>query len=150
MTKGELAKNYFLEGYNCAQAVALAFCDDLGLDKDTLLMLISPFGGGMGRLREVCGTVSGMFVVLGLKSGYSDPKAKEEKTQLYKNVQTLAEKFRQDNSSIICRELLGLRTKGKDSPVPSERTSEYYATRPCPELCRYSADLIDKFLKESI
>lgn len=149
MTKGEIAKNNFLKGYNCSQAVALAFCDDFGLDKDTLLMLASPFGGGMGRLREVCGTVSGMFMVLGLAKGYSDSNAKDKKTQLYKDVQALAEKFRQDNGSIICRELLNLRIKGKDSPVPSERTQEYYGKRPCPELCRYAADLVEEYLNNN-
>lgn len=146
MTKGELAKKYFLEGFNCAQSVALAFCDDFGMDKETMLLISSPFGGGMGRLREVCGAVSGMFMVLGLAKGYSSLGAKEEKTQLYKDVQALAEKFKQENGSIICRELLNLRTKGKDSPVPSDRTPEYYASRPCPELCRYAADLLDDFL----
>lgn len=147
MTKGEIAKNNFLMGYNCSQAVVLAFCEDFGLDKDTALMLASPFGGGMGRLREVCGTVSAMYMVLGLAHGYTNPKAKDEKASLYKEVQSLAEKFKADNSSIICRELLNLRIKGKDDPVPSERSSEYYASRPCPELCRYAADLIDEFLK---
>ncbi len=149
MTKGEIAKKNFLNGYNCSQAIVLAFCDDFGLDKDTLLMLASPFGGGMGRLREVCGTVSGMFMVLGLAKGYCDPNAKDEKTQLYKDVQALAEKFRQDKGSIICRELLNLRIKGKDSPVPSERTQEYYSKRPCPELCRYAADLVEEYLNKN-
>lgn len=150
MTKGEIAKQNFLDGYNCTQAVVLAFADDFGLDKKTALMIASPFGGGMGRLREVCGTVSAMFMVLGLADGYSEAGDNEGKKRLYKNVQALAEKFREDNGSIICRELLGLRIKGKDNPIPSERTDEYYKTRPCPELCRYSADLIDEFLKENI
>lgn len=148
MTKGELAKKYFLEGFNCAQSVALAFCDDFGTDKETMLLISSPFGGGMGRLREVCGAVSGMLMALGLANGYSNPGAKEEKAQLYKDVQSLAEKFRQDNGSIICRELLDLRKAGGDNPVPSDRTPEYYASRPCPELCRYAADLIDDFLAQ--
>lgn len=147
MTKGEIAKNNFLKGYNCAQAVLLAFADDFGLDEKTALMLSSSFGGGMGRLREVCGTVSGMFMVLGLAEGYSQPDDNKGKTELYENVQALAERFKQDNGSIICRELLGLRIKGKDTPAPSDRTDEYYKTRPCSELCRYAADLLDEFLK---
>lgn len=147
MTKGEIAKQYFLKGYNCSQSVLLAFCDDLGFDEQTALMLASPFGGGMGRLREVCGTLSGAFMVLGLKRGYSEPKDSQGKARLYKEVQELAAKFKEDNGSIICRELLDLRIKGKDTPTPSERTEQYYQARPCPELCRYSADLLDEFLK---
>lgn len=147
MTKGEIAKQYFLQGYNCSQSVLLAFCDDLGFDEQTALMLASPFGGGMGRLREVCGTLSGAYMVLGLKRGYSEPKDAQDKTRLYKEVQELAAKFKEDNGSIICRELLDLRIKGKDTPTPSERTEQYYKARPCPELCKYSADLLDEFLK---
>lgn len=147
MTKGEIAKQYFLQGYNCSQSVLLAFCDDLGFDEQTALMLASPFGGGMGRLREVCGTLSGAYMVLGLKRGYSEPKDAQGKTRLYKEVQELAAKFKKDNGSIICRELLDLRIKGKDTPTPSERTEQYYKARPCPELCKYSADLLDEFLK---
>ncbi len=147
MTKGEIAKKYFESGYNCAQAVLLAFCEDFGLDRETALMISSPFGGGMGRMREVCGTVSGMFMVLGLADGYSQTEDKEKKTRLYNEVQTLAERFREDNGSVICRELLGLRIKGKDDPTPSDRTKEYYKARPCAELCRYAADLTDEFLK---
>ncbi len=146
MTKGEIAKQYFLEGYNCTQAVLLAFCNDFGIDQKTALMLASPFGGGMGRMREVCGTVSAMYLVLGLAQGYYDPADREGKTRLYKNVQLLAEKFKTDNGSIICRDLLGLGTKRSDTPVPSERTEQYYKKRPCPELCRYAADLIEQFL----
>lgn len=147
MTKGEIAKQYFLQGYNCSQSVLLAFCDDLGFDEQTALMLASPFGGGMGRLREVCGTLSGAYMVLGLKRGYSEPKDAQGKTRLYKEVQELAAKFKDDNGSIICRELLDLRIKGKDTPTPSERTEQYYKARPCPELCKYSADMLDEFLK---
>lgn len=147
MTKGETAKQYFLQGYNCSQSVLLSFCDELGIDKQTALMLASPFGGGMGRLREVCGTLSGAFMVLGLKRGYSEPKDTHGKARLYKEEQELAAKFKEDNSSIICRELLKLRIQGKDTPTPSERTDDYYKARPCPELCRYTADLLDEFLK---
>lgn len=147
MTKGEIAKQYFLQGYNCAQSVMLAFCDDLGIDKQTVLMLTSPFGGGMGRLREVCGTLSGAYMVLGLKRGYNEPKDTQGKTQLYNEVQDFAAKFREDNGSIICRELLDLRIKDKDTPTPSERTQQYYQARPCPDLCSYAADMLDEFLK---
>lgn len=147
MTKGELAKSLFEDGYNCAQAVLLAFCEDYGMDKETAMMISAPFGGGMGRLREVCGTVSGMNMVLGLaKKGYQKGD-NASKAQLYKDVQTLAEKFREDNGSIICRELLNLRIEGKDNHVPELRTEKYYKARPCSELCRYAADLLEEHLE---
>lgn len=147
MTKGELAKKLFEDGYNCAQAVLLAFCEDYGMDKETAMMISAPFGGGMGRLREVCGTVSGMNMVLGLaKKGYQKGD-NASKAQLYKDVQTLAEKFREDNGSIICRELLNLRIEGKDNHVPELRTEKYYKARPCSELCRYAADLLEEHLE---
>lgn len=149
MTKGEIARQYFLDGYNCSQAVLLAFCEDFGIDKPTAQMLSAPFGGGMGRLREVCGTISGMFMVLGLAKGNYNPTDNSAKKKLYEDVQQLAEKFKDKNGSIICREILDLRIKGKDNPKPSERTDEYYKARPCAELCRYAADLIDDFLKNT-
>ena len=148
MTKGEIAKNNFLKGYNCSQSVLLAFCKDFGIDEKTALMLSSPFGGGMGRLREVCGAVSGMFMVLGLARGYIDTDTKEDKSRLYAEVQKLAEEFKKANSSIICRELLQLRSTGKDNPVPSDRTEQYYKARPCKELCEFSANLLERFLSE--
>lgn len=149
MTKGEIARQNFYDGYNCAQAVLLAFCDDFGIEKETAQMISAPFGGGVGRLREICGTLSGMFMALGLKYGKYDAKDMKSKANLYKMEQQLAEQFRKDNGSIICRELLNLRIKGKDDPTPQERTEEYYKTRPCPELCRYAADLLDDFLKNN-
>lgn len=147
MTKGDLAKKYFEEGYNCAQAVLLAFCEDFGLEKETAIMMSAPFGGGIGRLREVCGTFTGMNMVLGLYEGKYDIKDNQKKTKLYKDVQALAEKFKQDNGSIICRDLLGLRIKGKDNPTPEVRTDTYYKARPCSELCKYAGDLLEEFLE---
>lgn len=148
MSKGDIAKQNFMNGYNCSQAVLLAFCEDFGLEKETALKISEPFGGGMGRMREVCGTVTGMFMVLGLAMGNSDAKDGSTKKNVYKSVQELAEKFKQDNGSIICRELLGLQKANKESYVPSERTTEYYKKRPCPELCKYAADILEDYLKE--
>lgn len=148
MSKGDIAKQNFMNGYNCSQAVLLAFCEDFGLEKETALKISEPFGGGMGRMREVCGTVTGMFMVLGLAMGNSDAKDGSTKKNVYKSVQELAEKFKQDNGSIICRELLGLQKANKESHVPSERTTEYYKKRPCPELCKYAADILEEYLKE--
>ncbi len=146
-TKGDIAKKYFLEGYNCAQAVVLAFADDFGLEKKTAVMLSSSFGGGMGRLREVCGAVSGMFMVLGLKYGYDSPENNEAKKELYKKVQEVAGIFKEDNGSIICRELLGLNQKGKSDPTPEARTETYYKKRPCKDLVKFAADLVEDYIK---
>lgn len=145
--KGEFAKNLFLEGYNCSQSVLGAFADDLGLDRETAMRLASSFGGGMGRLREVCGAVSGMFMVAGLKYGYSDPHDKDAKAKHYKRIQDLAAEFRGENGSIVCRELLGL-PGGPDHPVPAERTPDYYKKRPCAELVKCAAEIMKNYMEE--
>ncbi len=147
MTKGEKAKALFLEGYNCAQAVFGAFCDDLGYDFETAMKLSSGFGGGMGRLREVCGAVSGMFMVFDMKHGYTSPTDKDSKMKLYSHIQELAKRFEKENGSIICRELLGLSEK-KSEPVPEDRTKEYYKKRPCAELVQLAADIVDEYLSD--
>ena len=145
MTKGEKAKALFLEGYNCAQAVFGAFAEDFGLDFELAMKLSSGFGGGMGRLREVCGAVSGMFMVFDMKHGYTSPTAKESKMELYSHIQNLAKDFEDDNGSIICRELLGLSEKNS-VPVPEDRTEKYYKKRPCAELVEFAADLVDNYM----
>ena len=142
----ELAKELFEQGYNCCQSVVLAFCDEIGMDKETALKISSSFGGGMGRLREVCGAVSGMFMILGLIDGYSDPADKEGKTNHYKLIQDKAEIFKNKNGSIICRELTGLES-GKDRYVPADRTEQYYQTRPCSHLVEHAAEILDEYLE---
>lgn len=146
--KGEEARRLFCEGYNCSQAVLGAFADELGIDFETAMRLSSSFGGGMGRLREVCGAVSGMFMVAGVKYGYSSPDAASEKSDHYKRIQQLAENFKGKNGSIVCRELLNLRTH-KDEPKPEPRTKEYYKSRPCAELVAEAADIIDEYIKNN-
>lgn len=140
------AKALFEQGYNCAQAVFLAFDDITGLDTETAAKLTSSFGGGMGRLREVCGAVSGMFAVAGTAKGYSDPKAREEKAGHYALIQNLAAEYKKENGSIICKELLGL--PGAQQPVPEERTAEYYSRRPCGEYVACAAKLLAQKLAE--
>ena len=144
MTREQKAKEYFLEGYNCAQAVLLAFCDLTELDGETLAKLASPFGGGMGRMREVCGAVSGMLMAKGLVGGYCDPKAQGEKKELYADVQGLAARFREACGSIICRELL--EGKADSGPTPTERTAEFYKKRPCAELVALATKILDEEL----
>lgn len=145
--KGEKAKKLFEEGYNCCQSVVGAFCEDFGMDFNTIIKMVSPLGAGMGRMREVCGAVSGMFIVLGMKEGYNDPKAFDEKKEVYEKVQNLAKEFQNKNGSIICRELLGLNIK-TDNPTPSKRTDEYYKKRPCGEIVKIAADILEKELSK--
>ncbi len=147
MNRGDAAYENFLKGYNCTQAVTVAFSDIFGLGEDKLAKISGGFGGGMGRMREVCGTFSGIVMVLSEVYGYSEPKNLEAKKALYEKIRAAAEQFRNDNGSIICRELLGLE-KMEDSATPAPRTPEYYQKRPCPMLCRYAADLAEKMIKE--
>lgn len=137
------------EGYNCCQAVVLAYSDLFGIDETTAASMSSGFGGGMGRMREVCGSVSGMVMLAGLISPAADPSIKVDRTRNYALVQEVAGEFRNINGSIICRELLGLVPMGgsgnpapQESPEPSDRTSEYYKKRPCEELVGISARII--------
>lgn len=147
-THSELAMAYFKEGYNCSQSVFLAFCDEYDMDFETALKISSSFGAGMGRLREVCGAVSGMFMVAGLVYGYIDPKDHKKKTEHYERIQYLAKKFEDNNRTIICRELLGLST-GKDKPEPELRTAEYYKKRPCVELVGMAAEIMERYIEEN-
>ncbi|MGM9734963.1 MAG: C-GCAxxG-C-C family protein [Candidatus Cryptobacteroides sp.] len=144
------AGRLFKEGYNCAQAVVLAYNDLFGLDDTTAASIASGFGGGMGRMREVCGSVSGMVTLAGLLSPAADPSDKEARTANYALVQEVAGRFREMNGSIVCRELLGLGKKpAAESPVPSDRTAEYYRKRPCEELVKISARIIGEKIKTS-
>lgn len=142
------AMELFKEGYNCAQAVFLAFSDKYDIDETVVLKLSSSFGAGMGRLREVCGAVSGMFMVAGVLYGYDSPKAFEEKTKHYERIQELAEQYKEITGSIICRELLGIDVK-KDSPVPEKRTNEYYKKRPCVKMVGIGAMLMENYIKNT-
>ena len=151
ISKGEQAEAFFKEGYNCSQSIALAFYDEIReetvLEKEKLLRMVSSFGGGMGRLREVCLAVSGIFLVAGVLYGYDDPKDPQAKKDHYARIQKLAERFREETGSIVCRELLGAQG-GDKSPVPSARTQEYYKKRPCPQMIRLAADILEAYGKE--
>lgn len=146
-TPAEKAIGYFREGYNCAQAVLSAFCDKTGMDIEQAKKIASSFGAGMGRLREVCGAVSGMFMVAGLFYGYSDPADRKAKTAHYTLIQEMAEEFIEENGSIICRELLNL-DKKTSTPIPDKRTYEYYKKRPCVELVGCAADITQKYINK--
>lgn len=142
--RGDKAKAYFTQGYNCAQSVLMAFSDITGLDEKTSAMLSSGFGGGMGRMREVCGAVSGMFMAASIVSGYDDPADLEGKKRTYEMIQTLAERFKAQNKSIICKELLGLE-KPEGTHIPDRRTPEYYKKRPCGDLVKDAAEILEGY-----
>ena len=149
MSKGDIAKGYFEQGYNCSQSVALAFADEVGMDGKLIARLTGGFGGGMGRMREVCGTVSGTAFVLSALYGYSDPTDADAKAQLYADVQKVAGEFKNKNGSVVCRDLLGLTQDGFDNPQPEKRTGSYYKKRPCGDLVKLSADLLEKFIADN-
>ena len=145
--RGQLAKNYFLQGYNCTQSVVLAYEDLFDMDRNLLLRMSSGFGGGMGRLREVCGALSGVFMVIGALYGYDEAKDYEGKKELYARIQELASRYKDIQGSIVCREILGL-SKGADAPVPEKRTEEYYKKRPCPDIVGMAATILEEYLEE--
>ncbi|MBQ3356628.1 MAG: C_GCAxxG_C_C family protein [Oscillospiraceae bacterium] len=148
MTKGDLAAEKFKCGYNCAQAVLLAFCDRTGLDEATAARLTSGFGGGIGRLREVCGAANGAFMVISLLYGDDGVAPRERKGALYARIQDFAARFKAHNGSYLCRELLAGVTADQ-KPLPDNRTAEYYKKRPCAEIVRDAADMLDAYLTEN-
>ena len=145
MERGLKAAELFVKGYNCAQAVAVAFCDVTGLDEKMTCRLMSSFGGGMGRMREVCGAVSGMLMVAGILYGYDAQDDDAAKKAHYQLVQDLAGQFREQAGSIICREIL---KNPPSDPNPTPRTEEYYRQRPCARLVILAAQILDKYLQE--
>lgn len=147
-SRQQSATAYFKQGYNCCQSVLLAFSDILTTDPETLKTIASGFGGGMGRLREVCGAFSAMVMMAGFISPAADPSVKEDRTKNYALVQQFAEKFKAENGgSIVCRELLGLaKNAAQESPVPSDRTADYYKKRPCPVIIGNAAKIIAEYL----
>ena len=144
-----LAQEFFMQGYNCTSAVVLAFEDILNVGRDTLERLSIGLGGGVGRLREVCGTVNAMAVVAGTLASIDGKTHQQQKKDTYAIVQELAGAFREENGSIICRELMGLRAGEKQDPMPQERTAEYYKSRPCLKLVACSALIIAEYVKKN-
>ncbi len=138
----------FEGGYNCAQAVFTAFCDITGFTEETALMLSSSFGGGMGRLREVCGACSSMFMVAGLLYGYKEPNNDKAKAEHYRRIQYLAAEFKEKHQTIICNELLKNLSVDR-SPVPEPRTEQYYKVRPCIRFVRTAAEILDRYIAEN-
>jgi len=143
----ELACGNFVSGMNCAQSVFAAFADVTGFDRETAMKLSSSFGGGMGRLREVCGTCSAMFMIAGLLYGLGEGFTHEDKTEHYKRIQELAAQFKEEHDTIVCRELLkGLGVTS--TPEPERRTEQYYKERPCLKFVRTAAEILDRYIAE--
>ncbi len=147
MNHGELAKKNFEKGCNCAQAVFLAFSDLTGMDEATAMKVSASFGGGMGKLREVCGAVSGMFMAAGMIYADDHIPTQEAKAAHYAKIRALAARFKEENGSYLCRELLEGVPVSKEA-APEERTEQYYKKRPCGELCRIAAELLDELIQQ--
>lgn len=146
-SKSHKAIKLFHSGLNCAQATFVAFCEETGMDRETALRISSSFGGGIGRLREVCGAISGIAMAAGMLYGNYDPLDQDAKMRHYAFIQGLAEKFRQENGTLICRELLDL-PSGPDHPKPEARTDAYYQNRPCAEYVGCAAAILDAAIRE--
>lgn len=144
MNRADRAESLFRQGYNCSQSVFAAFADVLGMTVEEAAGIASPFGAGFGKLREVCGAVSGMTLLAGYLKGYSDPTDFEGKKAVYALIQKMCSEFEEKQGSIICRELLGL-SKGEDLAEPAVRTEEYYQSRPCVKACRIAAEIAEKY-----
>ena len=145
--RSQQAKEYFLQGYNCAQSVMLAFCDLLSMSPQQAAALSSSMGGGVARLRDVCGAVSAVALVLGGLYGYSGPETGSVKKEHYQRVRQVIERFQQENGHYVCRVLLG--EEGQDSsPAPSARTATYYAKRPCGDYVESAARILEEYLIE--
>lgn len=143
MTKEELAIKNFNNGCNCSQAVFLAFAEDFGIDEKTAKSITVGLGGGVGRMREVCGAVSGAAMVLGMKFGEDGT----DKGAAYKKIQEFAERFKKESGSIICADRLGLPREGNTNPVPEKRSEAYYQKRPCSAICGDAARIVEEMIK---
>ena len=142
--RAENAYAQFTNGYNCAQSVASAFADLIPMDENLLLRAASPFGGGVGRLREMCGAVSGMVLAAGFLYGYDDPTDKGVKAEYYAVIRDLCEQFRTRHGSIICKDILGGNPQvGGD---PADRTPAFYGTRPCLRCVYDAAEILENYI----
>ncbi len=138
------ARENFLKGYNCAQSVFIAFSDILGMTEEEAARLSSPFGAGFGRMREVCGTVSAMTMILGYMEGNADPMDQEGKTRIYAREREALELFLKEQKSVVCREILDLPKGQEEPPAPSVRTLEYYESRPCLGCVETAARIVEQ------
>lgn len=147
MTKTEEAVAYFKQGYSCAQSIVAAYAPTVGLDRDAALRIASGFGGGMGRLAETCGVVTGAFMVLGLKFGTSttEPQAKET---VYALVREFAERFKARHGSIVCRDLLGCDLSTPDGAAQAKE-KKLFSTA-CPPYIETAASILEEILADDL
>ncbi len=144
--RADKAREMFLQGYNCCQAVVGAFADLYGFDPETAMKMAEGFGGGLGRMRLTCGAVNAMAMVAGMKMSHGKPGDLQLRGDIYAVVRQMVEEFKAQNGTIICAELLGLSMPKDDSPMPEERTPEYYKRRPCPDKIHQCGLIIEKYL----
>lgn len=138
----------FKSGYNCSQSVVAAFADMYGFTQEQALRMSASFGGGIGRMRETCGAACGLFLLAGLETGATEAADREGKAANYALVQELAAEFKKRNGSLICSELLGLKKKDPVSSLPEERTTQYYAKRPCSRMVEEAARIWTEYLEK--
>ena len=149
MSRAEKAKEYFLQGYACSQAVALAFADDTGVDESVISKMMLSFGGGLGRLRLTCGAVSGMAAIVGLVFAEAE-NSPENKKKTYAIVQELCAKFKDEFGSLVCGELLsGMKVPVQVGGEAEARTPEYYRKRSCADMVKFTAEILEAYLKEN-
>lgn len=147
-SRAELARDYFLEGYACAQAVAMPFAEAVGLPRETLARLMLPFGAGVGRLRMTCGAVSAMAAIVGLLSDNAE-NTPENKDETYRRIRTLCQKLEQDTGSLICAQLLeSSGVTAQTGGTPEARTQAYYDSRPCAAIVFRAAQLLEEYLEK--
>ena len=147
MDHAQKAQELFCAGYNCAQAVAGAFSEEMGLPQETVMKMASGFGGGMGGMRETCGAVTGMFMAIDMIFGHALPASNEEKTAHYARIRAAADAFREEEDTLICRDLLAS-LPGKLDKNPLPRTPEYYKARPCVRFVETAARIVEKMMNE--
>lgn len=146
MTPKDKARNYFLEGYNCSQSVFCAFCDRFGLDEETAKKISAGLGGGVGRMREVCGAVSASAMVLGSICAPTDGSDNESKMRNYELVRKFSDRFLERQASVVCREILKLGVKMENTAKPDDRTAEYYRNRPCLKVVEDAAEILEEMI----
>ncbi len=149
MNKSENARKLFESGANCAQSVFVAFAEDFGIRREDAFRLACGLGGGVGRTREVCGAVSAMALIAGMKYGSRSPDDKKAKDETYAIVQMMVKKFRSKTGSVVCRDLLGIPGGAREDSVSEKRTREYYARRPCSEIVAIAAEIAEEMLGSS-
>lgn len=149
MNRTEKAGQLFLEGYNCAQSVFTAFCDRFGLDEETAEKLSAGLGGGVGRMREICGAVSGAAMVLGSLASATEGDDSQSKMKNYELVREFSERFKERHGgTVICREMLELKIPMENTAMPENRTAEYYKNRPCLKAVEDAAEILTQMIEE--